>query len=107
MGKISSAFSDPCQIGDPNAKKTWNTQTVTLAKPNGDVCIVDFSDPDECISVRTNTLRTTLQIANATIFPSMFELAASFEIQQDTTACPSGTTTGLKMVPIDVQDLNE
>ena len=88
-------------------KKTWNTQTVTLAKPNGPVCIVSIGDPNERISIRTNTLRTTLQTADAIIFPSTFELAASFEIQLATTTCPTRTTTGLKVVPISIGDPDE
>lgn len=107
LGTVSTVINNSCQIGDPNSKSNWNTQTVTLAKPNGPVCIVGFSDPNERTSIRTNTLRTSLSTADAEIFPSTFELAASFELQVDTTNCPTGSTMGLKMVAISVQDPNE
>ena len=44
---------------------------------------------------------------DATIFPSTFELATSFEIQRDTIVCLTGTTTGLKMVPISIGDSDQ
>lgn len=100
MGAIPSALGGACGISGPEVR-SWDTQTVTISKPNGDACIVGVANPPEKLSVRTNMLTTKLATADATIFPSTFELAASFELQVDTIACPVGTTTGLKVVPID------
>ncbi len=104
MGKIPSALGAACGIGNPDQKKTWDTQTVTLSRKDGPVCVVSISDPDERNRIREGTLDTSLDVGNAAILPSTFELAASFELQADAEACRTDSTTGLKMVPISIGD---